>query len=680
MPACQYTTLIPSNQCIGDSLRTINTNFTVLNDEICKIPKIAGNDKSTSVFHEMDLLGCNKLIIDTAPTQQFFKKFDSFTSNVSLTSYTSSDGFTNQVYNFPYISSSQDEKPIGIFDTITENGTPQITLFWMSSAKNAETLFAVNSSVSFVQTGDTTPNGPVHCFCEHEGSLIIGGAFTKIGTAIQQKLATINLNGGLLDFQLGRAGDIGPSLLAGVPNSETLFGEAGYINFIKKTSVFVTSEDQRTLFIIGGDFRSQQNGGRSLVIWDDTAKILYPFYINGQVFNCDVNISDVFVVGRFDFANFGLEPETLKSGKRTYSKSILKISLLKLITGQQQAAIDGKFCENVRMQITKVCEIDCLQFTENQLFIGGDFSSEINGVPTQQNLLAITTTGEVINSVKLIVNKPVRTMVYDKDLAILYIGGEFTNIVQHNDFFNELKQPPVNAVNEYHRAAAFDVQIEQAPVLLESWRPKFNGTVRKLAIHNDSISSNLYAIGDFTQLNFKRAFHSAAVCKASDPSPVNQIGEKVDWEAETPTAPPKHTNGILKSTRGIYIGGTFTKINGATRFYFSEITGVGEGSGKTVAEVVWDVGGKVMTSNESLNLSLTNCYTVRAKTTCKEANTINTTVFAPLLETFKNQKAGSLCRFFIRRPCFSTKIGNLDLTDDTYNKDVQIIGWSISYI
>jgi hypothetical protein len=680
MPACQHTTLIPSNQCIGDSLRTINTNFTVLNDELCKIPKIAGNEKSTSVSHEMDLLGCNKIIIDTAPTQQFFKKFDSFTNNVLLTSHTSSDGFTNHVYNFPYISSSKDSKPVGTFDTISENGIPQITLFWMSSAKNTETLFALNSSVSFVQPNNTTPDGPVHCFCEYNGKLIIGGAFTKIGTTTQQKLATINLEGGLLDFQLGQVGSLDASLLAGVPNSETLFGEAGYVNFIKKTSVFVTSEDQRTLFIIGGDFRSNQNGGRSLVIWDDTTKILYPFYVNGQTFNCDIIGNDAFVVGRFDFANFGLEPETLKSGKRNYSKSIFKISLLKLITNQQQSAIDSKFCENARMQITKACEINCIQSTENQLFVGGDFSAEINGVPVQQNLLAIATTGEIINSIKLIVNKPVHTMVYDKDLAMLYIGGEFTNIVQHNDFFNELKQPPLNAVNEYHRAAAFDVQIEQAPVLLETWRPRFNGTVRKLAIHNESISSALYAIGDFTQLNFKRAFHSAAIFKASDPSPVNQIGEKVDWEVETPTAPPTHTNGLLKSYRGIYIGGTFTKINGSTRFYFSEITGVGEGSGKTIAEVVWDVGGKVLTTNESLSLSLNDCYTVRAKTACKAANTVNSTVFAPLTETFKNQKAGSLCRFFIRRPCFSTKLGNLDLTDDTYNKDVQIIGWSISYI
>ena len=680
MPACQYTILIPSNQCIGDSLRTINNNFTVLNDELCKVPKIAGNEKNTSITHETDLLGCNKIIVDTAPTQQFFKKFDSITNNVTLTSYTSNDGFKSDVYNFPYISSSKDSKPIGVFDTITENGVPQLTLFWMSSANNTETLFALNSSVSFIQPSQTTPDGPVHCFCEYDGKLLIGGAFNKIGTTTQQKLATIDLGGGLLDNQLGQTGSLGNPLITSSSNSSTLFGESGYVNFIEKTSVFVTEEDQRRMFIIGGDFRSEIGGGRSLLIWDDTAKILYPFYVNGRTFNCSIVGNDVYVVGQFDFANFGFEPESIKSGKRNYTKSILKISLLNLITGQQHSAINKEFCENIKNQLTKVCEINCAQVVDSQLFIGGDFSAEISGIPIQQNFLTLTSTGEIVNSVKLIVNKPVRAMVYDKDLAMLYIGGDFTNIVQHSDFFDELKQPSIKSTNEYNRAAAFDVQIEQAPVLLTHWRPNFNGTVRKFVIHNESISSNIYAIGDFTQLNFKRAFHAAAVFKASDPSVANRIGEKVEWEVETPCAPTRYTNGLFKSSRGIYIGGTFTKINGSNRFYFSEITGVGEGSGKTLAEVVWDAGGKVLSTNESLTISSADSYTVRTKTTCKKYNTVNTTVFPPLIETFKNQKAGSLCRFFIRRPCFSTKLGNLDITDDTYTKDVQIIGWSVTYI
>jgi hypothetical protein len=680
MSSCQHTTLIPSNQCIGDSLRTINTNFTVLNNELCKIPKVAGNNKTTNVEHKMDLLGCNEIVVDTEPTPKFFKNFDSVTSEITKTTYTSEDGLQSTFYNFPYISSSRDPKPIGAFDDVTGNGIPQITLYWMSSANNSETVFALNSSVSFVEKGLVSPDGPVHCFCEHDGKLHIGGAFNNIGVTTTQKFATINLAGGALDNELGQVGELTTSLLASVPNHTTLFGQRGFINFIKKSSVFLTSTDQRTVFAIGGNYRSDSNGGRSLVIWDDTTKTLYPFYVNGSVFNCVTVGTDLYVVGQFDFANFGLEPETLKSGKRSYSKSILKISLIKLLTGQQHSAVDIGFCANVREQLTNVCEINCIESTGNQLFVGGEFVAETNGLPTQRNLLALSFTGEIIESIKLIVNKPVKTMIHDADLSVLYIGGEFTTIIQQSEFFDELNQPPKQTENEYFRAAAFDVQIEQAPVLLEYWRPKFNNTVTKLEIHNESISSNIYAMGEFTQVNSERAGHLVAIYKATDPSVANQIGQRVNWEAETPTAPTKYTNGLLKSERGIYVGGLFTRINGGARYYFSEITGVGERPSKTISEVVWDVGGKVLTSGEQYSLNPINGFTVRAKTICKQLGTVNSTTFPPLVDAFQNQRAGHLCRFFIRRPCFSTKLGNLDVTDDTYNGIVHVIGWSVSYI
>ena len=676
MPSCQYTTLIPSSQCIGDSLRTINSNFTILNDELCKIPRAVGDGKDTFVTHEMDLLGCNNIKLEIAPKPTLYKKFDSISGNVTLSSCALSDGFNADMYVFPYISSLKDSKPIGTFDAISENGSPQLTLFWTASSNNAETVFATNSSVSFGQRGSVSPDGPVHCFCEVGNTLYIGGEFNNIGTTISRKFATIDWGGGDLHNELGNVGLSAVSLF----DESVDFGETGSVNFIKNTSITknIDTNDIRDIFIVGGSFRSD-TAGRSLTVWDNTVKRAYQFYVNGSLHDCAVVGSDLYVVGRFDFVNYGNAAESFKSGKRYYSKSILKISLLKLLTGQDHNCIDLAFCETIQSSLTNVCEINCIVETSNQLFIGGEFFAEIDGLLNQQNLMALTLTGETVQSIKLIVNKAICTMAYDVDVSVLYIGGEFTRIVQQSKFSDPLNQPVMKSEGVYLHAAAFDVQIEQAPVLMD-WQPRFNGAVRKIEIHNTFINSNIYAIGDFTQINDEYSSHAAAVTKASDPLVSNKIGAKVDWAIETPTAPTRNTNALLKGRRGVYIGGTFTKIGGTTRFYFSNVAGAGETAGNVKADVAWDFGGKVLTANESYSLTFSEVNVVRSRTLCKQNGTVNVTTFAPLRETFQNQRAGHLCRFFIRRPCYSSASGKLDLTDDTYTKSVKIVGWSLSYV
>ena len=680
MPSCQYTTLIPSSQCIGDSLRTINSNFTILNDELCKIPRAVGDEKDTFVTHEMDLLGCNNIKLELAPKPTLYKKFDSISSNITLSSCALSDGFTTDMYVFPYISSLKDSKPIGTFDAISENGSPQLTLFWTASSNNAETVFATNSSVSFGQRGSVSPDGPVHCFCEVGNMLYIGGEFNNIGTTTSRKFATINSSGGDLHNELGNVGVSAVSLFDGVNGNAVDFGETGSVNFIKNTSITIDidANDIRDVFIIGGSFRSP-TAGRSLTVWDNTSKKTYQFYVNGSLHDCAVVGSDLYVVGRFDFVNFGVEADSMKSGKRYYSKSIVKISLIKLLNNQQHNCIDSAFCQTIQSSLTNVCGINCIAETSNQLFIGGDFFAEIDGLLNQQNLMALTLTGEIVQSIKLIVNKPVFTLAYDVDVSVLYVGGEFTKIVQQSVFSDPLNQPVMESEGAYLHAAAFDVQIEQAPVLMD-WKPRFNGAVRKIEIQNVFINSNIYAIGDFTQINDEYSGHAAAVTKASDPLVGNNIGAKVDWAIETPTAPTRNTNALLKGLNGVYIGGTFTKIGGTTRFYFSKVAGAGETAGNVKADVVWDFGGKVLTANEPYSLIFNEIDTVRSKTLCKRNDTVNVTTFAPLRETFQNQRAGRLCRFFIRRPCYSGASGKLDLTDDTYTKSVKIIGWSLSYV
>ena len=395
MPSCQYTTLIPSSQCIGDSLRTINSNFTILNDELCKIPRAVGDGKDTFVTHEMDLLGCNNIKLEIAPKPTLYKKFDSISGNVTLSSCALSDGFNADMYVFPYISSLKDSKPIGTFDAISENGSPQLTLFWTASSNNAETVFATNSSVSFGQRGSVSPDGPVHCFCEVGDTLYIGGEFNNIGTTISRKFATIDWGGGDLHNELGNVGLSAVSLF----DESVDFGKNGSVNFIKNVSITVDIEDNdiRDIFIVGGSFKSP-TAGRSLLIYSNSDQQGYQFYVNGSLHDCAVVGSDLYVVGRFDFVNYGNAAESFKSGKRYYSKSILKISLIKLLNNQQHNCIDSAFCQTIQSSLTNVCEINCIVETSNQLFIGGEFFAEIDGLLNQQNLMALTLTGEIVQS------------------------------------------------------------------------------------------------------------------------------------------------------------------------------------------------------------------------------------------------------------------------------------------
>jgi len=570
MSSCNIVTIIPSNQCIGDSLRTINTNFVALDSSVCSIPTTIGDGKKVKALKYKDELGFEKIQVTTKQTSVLQKTFEAHTPNVSACLIETSLGLSSLAYNFPYESSALNQKPLGTFNSISfDNGYPQLTLYWTGSVpQNNKTIFALNSSVSLYENGTICPDGTVNCFYEdaNVNLLYIGGEFNNINSAGRGKFAVINLSGGNLLPDVGSTGSVLLHPLSG-------FGEYGSVNFITKT---ITKEEntgvQHELLIVAGDFKSESLG-RSLVIRDETTKINYPFYFNGPIYNGIVKDSYLYVVGYFDFVNFGISYETSGSGFRVYSKSIAKISLTSLRTSPNNC-VDKDFAKATQAVFAGSCKINCIDVQEELFYIGGEFEVKDTEKLLHKNILAITTNCMPIDTWKLIINGPVHTIIIDNPLSVLYIGGEFSRILTTSQYYSEVEQP-LSEETRFFNAAAFSLDIPKLPLLL-NWKPRFNGTVAKLVVHNSFTDSWIYAAGKFTQINESAVSFIAALTKATDEFNNNDIGKLIRWKVQLSSGFSEHTNGLLVSNGNLFIGGSFNKINNNYRFNFGKVIGVEE--------------------------------------------------------------------------------------------------------
>ena len=85
MALCNLTQKILSNQCIGDSLRTINSNFSALDIGICSIPDIIEGE-GFDIDLQLNPLG-TRTYLELSPTRfPVFKKDFDTTQNITLTS------------------------------------------------------------------------------------------------------------------------------------------------------------------------------------------------------------------------------------------------------------------------------------------------------------------------------------------------------------------------------------------------------------------------------------------------------------------------------------------------------------------------------------------------------------------------------------------------------------------
>ena len=668
------TKLIPSSQCIGDSLRTFNTNFSALDTGLFNVPSVMSNDPNITTSTSSDRYYKPQLQIFTDPTPTAFQTtFTYNTPNVVETVLSLEDGTERKAYTFPYSPTWSTKRPLGTFETITNNsGYPQITLFWMSSANTEGTVFATNSATNNADLGF---NEPITALYKDNNKLYIGGSFTTANGTNTNKFAIIDVQKGNQDSTYGFVGSM---LFNPLSSATKNLGTIGEVLCIEKQTV-----NNFSLLIIGGSFESETLG-RGLVIYNETLDLFYSFYVNGSVRSLLINETELLIGGDFDYLNYGAESALSTSTARVYCNGLAKISLSDILTAPL-FAINSEFCNKILQTFPLPVQINSIVKHENNLYVGGNFQilNQSNQITHKNLALFNLSTGELATNWLYNLDKPVYTLCADAVAAILYVGGDFTTIRTFND--NYVLNRTVTEEDRYGRAAAFSLSIPEIPSLISMWKPMFNKTVSKIIISNERLQSEIYAMGQFTEANGYSVGHIAAISKATEFVSFGSKGIYIPWNMHLSTAPPLFTNALVTTPRSdqqntnLFVGGNFNQVNGKQRKYLAAVAGIGQNIyNPPPSTIAFDVGGTLISQYQNISLDFNNG--VRQISETSPLGVVNKTTFSPLKEGFKGIAKNQLCRFYVRRPGNSPAIGNFGATSDTYQQDVYVLGWTVTFV
>jgi hypothetical protein len=669
MSVCNLTKNIPSNQCIGDSLRVINNNFASLDTSVCNIPLVVG-DNNVVISSGSDQYQRPVTQISTETPITYQTDFTYKSSVVTKSDIGLDDDTTCSGYVFPYSKNWYVTRPFGSFETIsTGSGYPQVTLYWMTSSDNASTVFATNSATA---TSRIDFNDSITALYKEENTLYIGGSFTSINGVDTNKFAVMDLQSGVYNTTFGFCGTLMYNPLSGALRN---LGTTGSVDCILKQTINISP-----LLIIGGSFHSETLG-RGLVIYDETLDLFYSFYVNGSVHNMYIAGTELFIVGNFDYINYGAFAATETSKQRVYCNGITKIALQTLLASPF-FAIDTNFCENIVKTFASPTKVYCVAEQNGYLYVGGDFKvvNEDGEIISQNIAVFETQTGTYNANWLYIFNRPVLTMYIDNPASILYIGGEFTTLISHRELYTLKRQ--ISEQDTYSRAVAFSLKLPQLPGLITLWRPRFNNAVSKFIASDSEVTSELYAMGQFTELNDNSVGYIAAVTKATEFVTFGSSGRFIPWNLYLSTAPTKFTNALFKTPgelmSTLFVGGNFTSVNGEERRYLANVAGVGQNiEPYSPSTVAFDVGGHVASQNQHLKLNFETGVRQVAET--GPYGKANKVTLPPIVDGFKGLTKNQLCRFYIRRPGNAPQIGTLPSTDDLYREEIYVLGWSVNF-
>jgi len=672
MSFCNLTKNIPSSQCIGDSLRTINANFSALNLGLCDVPTILSKD-NIDVSYEFNNQQQPVLNISSPSSLVYQTHFSSTNSVVTLGTLSFPDETTCSAYEFPYSANWSQTNPIGSFEVISTGiGYPQVTVFWMASASNNATVFPLNSATASI---NTLFDKSINALYREENTLYVGGSFTTINGVDTNKFAVIDLREGVYVPGYGSTGQLTNNPLSGVTKN---LGNTGAVHYITKETIKTSP-----LLVIAGSFESPALG-KGLIIYNKTLDLFYSFYVNGSIYNGAVAGSELYLVGEFDYINYGASEASETSGQRIYCNGVAKISLALLLTSPLNA-IDAVFCANTLKTLKSPAKFNCVVERDEVIFVGGELTLKNDaGEIICKNAAMFESTGLFVPEWQYIFNKPILTMYIDILTSILYIGGEFNTAISHKNLYT-LKEP-IQDKDRYTHIVAFTLKILRIPGILIDWKPKFNGSVNKIIAHDDETTSQLYVMGNFTQVNNNATGHIAAITKASEFIYYGVKGELIPWNMHLSTAPPKQTNALIKASDGaidaqsIYIGGNFTQINGEQRKYLGLIAALGQNVEKSFpSSVTLDVGGHIVSHNQKFAHNFTDNGVVRNSKEAAPFGIVNEITFPPNILGFEGVTRNQLCRFFIRRPGNAPVIGSLPATDDSYQESIHVLGWTVNF-
>ena len=650
MSVCNYVQLVTPNTCLGDSLATFNSNFSALDEGLCRQPDVVGK---SGVYTELQISEQGHTTVDVSTRNSFVysTKFD-FLSVATVEDIYFSDSTKISTTTVPYTSAQENPTALVAFSTVAlTRSAPAISIYWTASGTNNATVYPTNgATASPLDIGTSKLNGSVTSLLSSGNYVYVGGDFTQVGETDCRKLVVLNLNEGtphpLFPFTLGTAGSIVGSELSGGGG----FGLVGTIN---------SMVEYGNLIIFGGTYQSL-GMGRGLTIYDKTTKIVYPFYVNGDVNSLAINGSELYIGGTFNYINYLAQSASEISGLRRYTNGLAKINL-SLVVSFPNSSISTNFGVAISKTFSNLTTINTIAVKSNVTYIGGEFTAYAGPNLVASNLAIVNGDGTLSSTWSPFAVGEVVTLAVNGNY--LYAGGSIKSFYSGAQFFAAPRKEDVA-----YNAICFDVTTAGSPIYQYNWKPKFNGPVSKFAFHDQEFGTWVYCYGNFTQVNGVNNNYIAAVEKNYNNTKDGQTF--ILWKNNLEKPPSKINNALLRGSNFIVVGGSFQQINEAKRPYLAKINGVYETlSTELLKNVNWQFGAQLCSPGTSLKMDTTNTVTVSSF--AGTYGTVNETTF-PVEYTatvFKNCTEGSLMRFFIKRAPAS---GSLQ-------SSAHIIGWKVDF-
>ncbi len=634
----KYIKEILDTECIGDSLFTINSNFSSLDLQQYNNPIF---ESSFSQNYNQQ----HKPIISFAPNNAlYFEKTFDYLLNAEPTLVTLDDNISIPATLFKYTLQQDLAKPVASFTVpVLNQNIPKVSLYWTASGSYNSTVFALNSSASVQTLGDLGFNGEVTTLHEVNGVLYVGGTFTAVGSSDRSLFAVLSLSGG---SQVSTGNFMG-SLSADVLNQN---GGLVKQNPDERVNIIKTYQD---FIIIGGSFKSLANGC-GLVIVDAKNSIVHPYYVNGIVNDIYIVDDQAYIAGEFDFINVG-SSGTDPNIQRHYTNGLARISLDYVNTDPNASLADNAiFHEYVSQLFFREAKINTLEYFNDSLYAGGEFIILENRNIINKNLLKLTF-DQLSNQWQPIVDGPVYDL--EQQNGMLYVAGLFSEYTIHQDFYNN---PPLNTVSGKGLKNIFKLNIQGSiPNFISNWKPQFNNYVSSLKSTIIQDIPIIYCYGGFTRINGQPVNYIASL-NADD-------NIFLEWTPSLSLMPTVFNKALHLQTNGVVVGGNFTQVNSQTRVGLCKLSPTT--LLQTAPSIVFDVVAEIISSGNIPNINNQQFQNVSVKSFYPFKSTNVLSITENLLTRYPLTK-GDMCRFLIRRS------GGIQ---DTYNGNVYVLGYSIDF-